>query len=70
MDYIDLVEAKGKLMLIDMSVAVGQNIRCFLNKSARGRVIGVNAHRLTVQWDSGSIVEVDRYNVIVMEPGY
>lgn len=29
-------------MLIDTTVTVGQNIRCFLNKKARGKVIEVN----------------------------
>jgi hypothetical protein len=57
-------------MLIDTTVTVGQNIRCFLNKKARGKVIGVNGFRLTVQWEDGNVVDVNRYNVIVMEPGY
>lgn len=57
-------------MLIDTTVTVGQNIRCFLNNNARGKVIGVDGFRLTVQWEDGSVVNVNRYNVIVMEPGY
>jgi len=57
-------------MLIDTTVVVGQNIRCLLNKNARGKVIDVNGFRLTVQWEDGSVVDVGRYNVIVMEPGY
>lgn len=57
-------------MLIDTAVTTGQNIRCFLNNKARGKVIGVNGFRLTVQWEDGRVVDVNRYNVIVMEPGY
>jgi hypothetical protein len=57
-------------MLIDTTVTVGQNIRCFLNKKARGKVIGVDGFRLTVQWEDGKVVDVNRYNVIVMETGY
>ena len=57
-------------MLIDTAVAIGQNIRCFINKKARGKVIGVDGLRLTVQWEDGKVVDVGRYNVIVMEPGY
>ena len=57
-------------MLIDTTVTVGQNIRCFINKKARGKVVGVDGLQLTVQWEDGSVVDVNRYNVIVMEPGY
>ncbi len=57
-------------MLIDQTVSVDQNIRCFLNKQARGKVIGVDGFQLTVQWEDGKVVDVNRYNVIVMEPGY
>jgi hypothetical protein len=57
-------------MLIDTTVTVGQNIRCFLNKKARGKVIGVDGFQLTVQWEDGRVVDVNRYNVIVMKPGY
>ena len=57
-------------MLIDQTITVGQNVRAFLNKSARGKVIWVDGMRLTVQWEGGNIVEVNRYCVIVMKPGY
>jgi hypothetical protein len=57
-------------MLIDPTVSVGQNVQCFLNKKARGKVIGVDGLQLTVQWSNGTIVNVNRYLVIVMEPGY
>lgn len=57
-------------MLIDTTVTVGQNIRCFFNKKARGKVIDVNGFLLTVQWEDGGVVDVNRYNIIVMEPGH
>lgn len=57
-------------MLLDMSVAVGQNVRSFLNKQARGKVIAVDGYQLTVQWEGGNMVEVNRFNIIVMKPGY
>jgi len=57
-------------MLIDQTVTIGQNVRAFLNKNARGKVVAVDGMRLTVQWEGGNIVEVNRYNVIVMKPGY
>ena len=57
-------------MLLDMSVTVGQNVRAFLNKNARGKVVAVNGSRLTVQWEGGNMVEVNRFSVIVMKPGY
>lgn len=57
-------------MLIDQTVAVGQNVRAFLNKSARGKVIAVNGMQLTVQWSDGMVVTSSRYNFIIMKPGY
>lgn len=57
-------------MLIDQTVAVGQNVRAFLNKSARGKVIGVDGLQLTVEWSDGTVVTSSRYNFIVMKPGY
>ena len=57
-------------MLIDQTVTVGQNVRAFLNKSARGKVIAVDGLQLTVRWEGGNIVEVNRYCVIVMKPGF
>lgn len=57
-------------MLIDQTVTVGQNVRAFLNKNARGKVISVSGSQLTVQWEGGNIVEVNRYCVIIMKPGY
>lgn len=57
-------------MLIDQTVVVGQNVRAFLNKSARGKVIGVNGNQLTVEWSDGTMVTSSRYNFIVMKPGF
>ena len=57
-------------MLIDQTVTVGQNVRAFLNKSARGKVIGVDGMQLTIEWSDGKIITTNRYNVIVMKPGY
>lgn len=57
-------------MLLDTSVTVGQNVRAFLNKNARGKVVAVNGSQLTVQWEGSNIVEVNRFSVIVMKPGY
>lgn len=57
-------------MLLDTSVAVGQNVRAFLNKNARGKVVAVNGSQLTVQWEGGNMVEVNQFCVIVMKPGY
>lgn len=57
-------------MLIDTTVNVGQNVQCFLNKKARGKVIGVDGSHLTVQWSNGNIANVSRYHIIVMKPGY
>jgi hypothetical protein len=57
-------------MLLDTSVTVGQNVRAFLNKNARGKVVAVNGSLLTVQWEGGNMVEVNRFSVIVMKPGY
>ncbi len=57
-------------MLIDQIVVVGQNVRAFLNKSARGKVIGVNGNSLTVEWSDGTMVTSSRYNFIVMELGF
>lgn len=57
-------------MLIDQTVTVGQNVRAFLNKSARGKVIGVDGLQLTVEWSDGTVVTSSRYNFIVMKPGY
>ncbi len=57
-------------MLIDQTVVVGQNVRAFLNKSARGKVIGVNGNSLTVEWSDGTMVTSSRYNFIVMDPGF
>ena len=57
-------------MLIDTTVNVGQNVQCFLNKKARGKVIGVDGSHLTVQWSNGNIANVSRHHIIVMKPGY
>lgn len=57
-------------MLLDTSVTVGQTVRAFLNKNARGKVVAVNGSLLTVQWEGSNIVEVNRFSVIVMKPGY